>query len=221
LSPAASPTAAATSSNRGETERETTVFGGDKGEKAKAYRGKRRTETGHHCTEKKKDHSSPPGHRRCASYPPWPSATTIQHRHSTTISAANASRTREGEEKQNRTERKKTRRGVEAGEKKNHISSLESTVPSANHHRSFLRPHLEPPSTKKEEETLLTERTKNRGRKQHSEAEGRRRKTAASATVCHHRCPSRRPEHRHRRSAFLPPSSFSSSSSSSSPLFTA
>jgi hypothetical protein len=51
----------------------------------------------------------------------------------------------------------------------------------------------------------LIERTKNRGRKQHSEAEERRRKIAASATVCHHRCPSRRPDHRHRRSAFLPP----------------
>jgi len=75
---------------------------------------------------------------------------------------------------QNRTERKKTRGGVEAGEKKNHSSSLETAAPSANHHRSFLRLHLEPPSTKKEEETLLTERMKNRGRKQHSEAEGRR-----------------------------------------------
>jgi hypothetical protein len=42
-------------------------------------------------------------------------------------------------------------------------------------------------STAEREETLLTERTKNRGRNQHSEAEGRRRKTAASATVCHHR----------------------------------
>jgi hypothetical protein len=41
-------------------------------------------------------------------------------------------------------------------------------------------------STVEKEETMLTERTKNRGRKQHREAEGRRRKTATSATVCHH-----------------------------------
>jgi hypothetical protein len=34
-------------------------------------------------------------------------------------------------------------------------------------------------STAEKEETMLTERTKNRGRKQHREAEGRRRKTAA------------------------------------------
>jgi hypothetical protein len=43
-------------------------------------------------------------------------------------------------------------------------------------------------STAEREETLLTERKKNRGRNQHSEAEGRRRKTAASATICHYRC---------------------------------
>jgi hypothetical protein len=111
-------------------------------------------------------------------------------------------------EKRNRTEPRERKPGEEknhSGKKKNHRSSLEPAEPSANHHRSFLHPDLEPPSTKKEEETLLTERTKNRGRKQHSEAEERRRKTAASATVCHHRCPSRRPDHLHRRSAFLPP----------------
>nr|ABG37645.1 plastid ATP/ADP-transporter [Populus trichocarpa] len=105
-------------------------------------------------------------------------------------------------EKRNRTEPRERKPGEEknhSGKKKNHRSSLEPAEPSANHHRSFLHPDLEPPSTKKEEETLLTEGTKNRGRKQHSEAEERRRKTAASATVCHHRCPSRRPDHRHRR----------------------
>jgi hypothetical protein len=69
----------------------------DKGEKTKAYMGKRRTETGGHCTEKKKDRSSPPGHHRCASSPP-----PQQQRHSATINAANASGTREGEEEQNR-----------------------------------------------------------------------------------------------------------------------
>jgi hypothetical protein len=50
-----------------------------------------------HCTEEKKDRSSPPGHHRCASSPP-----PQQHRHPATINAANASRTREGEEKQKR-----------------------------------------------------------------------------------------------------------------------
>jgi hypothetical protein len=50
---------------------------------------------------------------RCVSFPP-----PQQHRHSATIGAANASRTREGEEKQNKTERKKTRGGVEGGRRR-------------------------------------------------------------------------------------------------------
>jgi hypothetical protein len=85
----------------------------DRGEKAKAYVGKRRTEIGGLSTKKKKDRSSPPGHHRCVSFPQ-----PQQHRHSATISAANASRTREGEEKQNKTERKKTRGGVEEGRRR-------------------------------------------------------------------------------------------------------
>ena len=41
--------------------------------------------------------SSPPGTTAAPLSPPWPSATTIQHHHSATISAANANRTREWE----------------------------------------------------------------------------------------------------------------------------
>ena len=67
----------------------------DRGEKAKTEVGKRRTETGGLSTEKKKDRSSPPGHHRHVSFPP-----PQQHRHLATISATNASRTREGRKKQ-------------------------------------------------------------------------------------------------------------------------
>jgi hypothetical protein len=42
-----------------------------RGEKAKAYVGKRRTETGGLSTKKKKkDRTSPPGHHLCVSFPP-------------------------------------------------------------------------------------------------------------------------------------------------------
>ena len=114
--------------------------------------------------------------------PPWPSATTIQHRHSATSSVANASRTREGEEKQNRTERKKTR-GVERGKKKNHRR------PSSARQRHRCSSSPQPPvAPSREKEEDSRNRKKQQSKKKHRERRRKGATTTPAASSRHHPC---------------------------------
>jgi len=154
----------------------------DRGEKAKTEVGKRRTETGGLSTEKKKDHSSPPGHHRCVSFPP-----PQQHRHPATISVANASRTRVGEEKQDRTEREENNRDrglcTEEEKKRQPRHRLESS--------SFLLPDAAPTTFHHRQTENSEEQNKHRRGAEKAEGSRKKKKQPLAATTvcrcCHHR----------------------------------